>query len=96
VAQSKPKSKVAETREEIEVRALLRNERLAAWSDYIGFVTAKVTGAAGLIGGTVALLDPGVLNVPHAPQVAAIGAAILGGKGLVSVVKRLIKAIDEQ
>ena len=57
------------TKDELEAAKLERELvklRLAAWSDYIGFATSKVTAVASIVCGGLDIVSPSL--IPHIPQ----------------------------
>jgi hypothetical protein len=77
-----------------KIAEISRRERLKAWSDYIGFVTAKASGfvAAG-VGGYDLIFH--TLNMGNnAASLASAGVAVLAGPKIAGLVVKILKAIE--
>jgi 7-cyano-7-deazaguanine synthase in queuosine biosynthesis len=69
--------KLASIRREQEVRRMTRNERLAAWSEYINFVLARLAAIAAIVVGTLKLIDARVLAIElPIPALFLLGAGL--------------------
>ncbi|MCI0693852.1 hypothetical protein L0337_17825 [candidate division KSB1 bacterium] len=69
--------KLASIRREQEVRRITRKERLAAWSEYINFVFARLAALAAIVVGTLELIDAKVLSIElPIPALFLLGAGL--------------------
>jgi len=68
---------LASIRREQEARRMTRNERLAAWSEYINFVLARLAAIAAIVVGTLKLIDAKGLAIElPIPALFLLGAGL--------------------
>ncbi|HLM56252.1 MAG TPA: hypothetical protein VK422_09065 [Pyrinomonadaceae bacterium] len=77
-----------------QIRALERQNKIAAWNDYIGFGVSKLLGTAGLLIGGLEALDPALLpiNLIKPEVIAGVGLALLTGKSIVTLIAKVEKS----
>jgi hypothetical protein len=81
---------------QIVLSRALRQERLNALNDYIGFAVNKLSGLAGVVGGGADLLHPTLLPQLHHPEYfLGAGLALLAGKPVLNLVNALVKAMPK-
>lgn len=77
-----------------------RRHLLTAVEDWICFVINKTVGLAALVAGGMEAMNPNwlpvVFNTPDAYAVAGIGAALLGGRRIVTILKEVVDVMDER
>ena len=77
-----------------------RRHLLTAVEDWICFVINKTVGLAALVAGGLEAMNPNwlpvVFNGPDAYTVAGIGAALLGGRRIVTNLKDVVDVMDER
>jgi len=79
----------------VQIKAIERQGNLAAWNDYIGFITSRILGLSGLIVGGLETLDPNILPITlkNPERIAAIGLALLAGKNILTLIIKAEKSL---
>lgn len=86
--------------EQLERKERERRYLLTAVEDWICFVINKTVGLVALVAGGLEAMNPTwlpvVLNSPDPYTVAGIGAALLGGRRIVTILKEVVDVMDER
>ena len=81
-----------------QIRAIKRKGNLDAWSKYIGFWTAKISGLATTTIGGFELIDPAILPIVLASPglLLGIGISLLTGKRILKPISLVIESLRKQ
>jgi hypothetical protein len=88
-------SNLQQAKQEAQIRAVERKERLEAWNDYLGFAVAKLSGFACLAVGVLEVIRPDLLAItlPYPGAVAGAGLALLVGPKTVNILAKILSAL---
>ena len=71
-----------------------RRDRIAAWSDYTTFLTAKAIALTLVVCGLLDIVRPSLIpSIQHPETFLGGGLALLTGKGVLSVVAKALKPL---
>jgi len=91
------KEELENIKRQVEIRKLLRKEKITGWGDYVGFWSSKIVGAGMSVVGGLEIFDPSFIAavIPHPEYSLGGGLALFAGKGILNLVIKALKGFEE-
>ena len=87
------KEELESARRAVQIKEIERKSKIAAWNDYVSFVSSKIGGVGAVICGGLDVLNPSLIpHLPHPERILGAGLTLLTGKSVLTIIAKALKA----